>query len=52
MGDISRKEVLENFAGYMAERYGHVDYLINNAAAGRESGKAAGYCQYSAVSLL
>lgn len=32
LGDISRKEVLENFAAYVAERYGHVDYLINNAA--------------------
>ena len=30
-GDVSDKETLENFASYVAERSGHVDYLINNA---------------------
>ena len=31
VGDISKKEVLEEFASYVLERHGHVDYLINNA---------------------
>lgn len=30
-GDISRKEVLEQFAGHVIRTYGHIDYLINNA---------------------
>lgn len=31
IGDIGRKEVLEAFAAYVLEKYGRVDYLINNA---------------------
>lgn len=31
VGDISKKDVLEDFAKYVVEKYGHVDYLINNA---------------------
>lgn len=31
VGDISKKEVLEAFTEYVIEKYGHVDYLINNA---------------------
>lgn len=31
VGDIGDKEVLEKFAEYVHEKYGHVDYLINNA---------------------
>ena len=31
-GDLSEKEVLEKFAEKVIEDYGHVDYLINNAA--------------------
>lgn len=31
VGDISKKENLEAFAKYIIEKYGHVDYLINNA---------------------
>ena len=31
VGDISEKEVLEDFAGKVIEEYGHIDYLINNA---------------------
>ena len=31
-GDISEKEILEKFAAKVIEDYGHVDYLINNAA--------------------
>lgn len=31
VGDISRKAVLETFASHVLDRYGHVDYLINNA---------------------
>ena len=31
VGDISEKEVLEEFAKYVIDRFGHVDYLINNA---------------------
>ncbi|WP_394282479.1 SDR family oxidoreductase [Frisingicoccus sp.] len=31
VGDISKKEVLEDFASYVLDRHGHVDYLINNA---------------------
>ena len=30
-GDVSDKETLEKFASYVAERSGHVDYLVNNA---------------------
>lgn len=30
-GDIGRKEVLEDFASRVISRYGHLDYLINNA---------------------
>ncbi len=31
-GDLSDKETLERFAGKVIAAYGHVDYLINNAA--------------------
>ena len=31
VGDIADKSVLENFAEYVIERYGHIDYLVNNA---------------------
>ena len=31
VGDISRKEVLEEFAAYVLERHDKVDYIINNA---------------------
>ena len=31
VGDLADKNVLEDFAKYVVERYGHVDYLINNA---------------------
>ncbi len=31
VGDISDKAVLEQFAEYVLDRYGHIDYLINNA---------------------
>jgi len=31
VGDISNKEVLEEFARYVIENYGKVDYIINNA---------------------
>lgn len=31
VGDLADKSVLEDFAKYVIERYGHVDYLINNA---------------------
>lgn len=31
VGDIGKKEVLEKFAGYVLEKHGHIDYLINNA---------------------
>ena len=31
VGDISKKETLEAFAGAVLERHGHVDFLINNA---------------------
>jgi len=31
VGDISRPEVLEAFAKDVIDRYGHMDYLINNA---------------------
>ncbi len=31
VGDIGDKLVLEKFAEYVHEQYGHVDYLINNA---------------------
>ena len=32
VGDISKKEVLENFVKKVIKDYGHIDYLINNAA--------------------
>lgn len=31
VGDISKKETLEEFSAYVLEKYGHVDFLINNA---------------------
>ena len=31
VGDLADKSVLENFAKHVIERYGHVDYLVNNA---------------------
>lgn len=31
VGDISKKEVLEQFARHVIKKYGHVDHLINNA---------------------
>lgn len=31
VGDIADKSVLENFTEYVIERYGHIDYLVNNA---------------------
>lgn len=31
VGDISDKNVLENFAKQVVEKHGHIDYLINNA---------------------
>ena len=31
VGDISRKEVLEAFAGYVIRKYGKIDFLVNNA---------------------
>ena len=30
VGDVSKKEVLEAFAGHVIKRHGHVDFLINN----------------------
>lgn len=32
VGNLSKKEDLEIFAEYVIKKYGHVDYLINNAA--------------------
>ena len=31
VGNICRKDVLEEFAAYVIQKHGHVDYLINNA---------------------
>lgn len=31
VGDIGKKETLEEFSAYVLEKYGHVDFLINNA---------------------
>lgn len=31
VGDIADKNVLEEFASQVIDKYGHVDYLINNA---------------------
>lgn len=31
VGDIASKETLEAFSAYVLEKYGHIDYLINNA---------------------
>lgn len=31
VGDLSRQDTLEAFAAYVIARYGHVDYLINDA---------------------
>lgn len=32
VGDISEKKVLEDFVKCVIDKYGHIDYLINNAA--------------------
>ena len=31
VGDISKKEILEEFSAFVLEKHGHVDFLINNA---------------------
>ena len=31
VGDLSKKEILEAFAKFVIEKYGHVDVLVNNA---------------------
>ncbi len=31
VGDIADKQILENFVEYVIRKYGHVDFLINNA---------------------
>ena len=31
VGDVGSKETLEDFAGYVIDKAGHVDYLVNNA---------------------
>ena len=31
VGDIGKKEDLEKFAAYVAQKHGHIDFLINNA---------------------
>lgn len=31
VGDLSKKDVLENFAKFVVEKFGHVDVLVNNA---------------------
>ncbi len=31
VGDISKKDVLEKFAAFVIEKFGHVDVLVNNA---------------------
>ncbi len=31
VGDLSKKDVLEKFAAFVIEKYGHVDVLVNNA---------------------
>ena len=31
VGDISKKETLEEYADHVLHNYGHIDYLINNA---------------------
>lgn len=31
VGDISKKEVLEDFCAYVIEKYGKVDFIVNNA---------------------
>ena len=31
IGDLSKKETLEEFTDYVLKKHGHVDYLINNA---------------------
>lgn len=30
-GDIAKKEVLEEFCNWVIDRFGHVDYIVNNA---------------------
>ncbi|WP_320872684.1 SDR family oxidoreductase, partial [Hallerella succinigenes] len=31
VGDLSQKEVLEKFADFVIQKFGHVDVLVNNA---------------------
>ena len=31
VGDLSNKDVLEEYAEYVISNFGHIDYLINNA---------------------
>lgn len=45
-GDLSDKEILERFAKKVTEDYGHVDYLINNAAPLSKGIESASYEEF------
>ena len=47
MGDISRKETLEEFAAFLREKYGRVDFLINNALPLMKGIDACSYEEFS-----
>ena len=47
VGDLSRREVLEEFAAFLKEEYGRVDYLVNNAL---PLMKGIGECTYEEFS--
>ena len=46
VGDIANKETLEEFARKVIEDYGHVDYLVNNAAPLSKGIEAATYEEF------
>ena len=45
-GDISNKQVLENFAEYVLSKEGHIDYLINNAPPKKKGISECGYEEF------
>lgn len=47
VGDIADKNVLEDFVGFVVEKYGHVDILVNNALPLMKGIDACSYEEFS-----
>ncbi|MBR6752461.1 MAG: SDR family oxidoreductase, partial [Clostridia bacterium] len=49
VGDAGKKEDLEAFVAYVLEKYGHADYLINNAPPGMKGIDDCTYEEFEAA---